>query len=218
MHRGGERTGEQGSHAVRDGPAESGGRKGCCETTYELQAQAGTCSANGACAQARKALLAGDKAGARRDSGTGGPGRQAREGPGRGHSAPTRRCRVWAPAQGPGVTNTTGGNPVCVSMSPLGLRWGEEDGVRRERGRPWRRLCGLPGSGGLSRATVVRNTHHGPAGAPRHLCQTGLCRTPLNRTWEPWSPSSTFNLHPQPTPGLPRQPPPAAAPAPSGSV
>lgn len=79
VHGGGERTGKPGSYTNRDGPAESGGQKGCCETANELQAQAGTCSANACVPGARKALLAGgDKAGARRDSGTGCPGWQAR--------------------------------------------------------------------------------------------------------------------------------------------
>lgn len=90
-------------------------RKAAARRPMSFKPQAATCSANGACAQARKALPAGARRGL---AGTvaRGPGRQAREGPGSGLSAPTRRCRVWAPAQGPGVTDTTRESCLRVSV------------------------------------------------------------------------------------------------------
>lgn len=134
-----------------------------------------------------------------------GPGRQARGGPGRGHSAPTALQSLGSCPGARGHQHDRREPRLRVHVTAGAEVGRRRDGVRRDAGdveeavRPsW---VGRPeqGDGG-------EEHHHGPAGPPTPVPDR-LCRTPLNRTWEPWSPSSTFNLHPQPTPGLPRQPP-----------
>lgn len=76
VHGGGDWMGKQGSYTNRDGPAERGGRKGCCEMTEQLQAEAGACSANRACAQGEKGTPSGVQGRCSPGQQQGCPGRQ----------------------------------------------------------------------------------------------------------------------------------------------